>query len=122
MSLKTFLTIASASAIVFGVPLIFFPQMMAANFGISLDSSGEVFAKTAGAMLVTLGLINWLARNWKDTKALKDLLLADILVQLLTLVIDFMSINSGAMNQMGWIGVILHIVLAAGLLYFYRKL
>lgn len=122
MNFKTFLTIASITAFFFGLPLIFFPQMMAGQFGVSLDLGGMIFARTAGVMLLGLGVLNWFARNWNDKKALKDLLMADLGIQVMTGILDTLGTTSGLMNQMGWIGVGVHIILGAGFLYFYKKL
>ena len=122
MSLRNFITFTSITAFVFSAPLIVFPQLMASSFAVTLDDGGMLFARNVGAILLGVGFINWSARDWGNSKPLKDLLIGNLAIQILTGVTDIVAIFNGIINTMGWIGVAVHVILGAGFLYYYKKL
>ena len=117
MKLKTFLTVASLIAFFFGVGMLLAPKMLASNFGVSLDEGGILFGRSLGALLLGLGTINWLSRD-KSLQNLKPVLYGNLVVQVLTGVIDFMGVQSGTLNSSAWVGIIIHILLGGGFAYF----
>lgn len=118
MKLKNFLTVASVTAFIFGMGLILTPQMLANNFGVTLDQGGILFARSLGALLLGLGVINWLSRKETSIQALRPILWGNLVVQVLTGVIDFMGVQAGVLNSSAWVGIIIHILLGGGFAYF----
>ena len=117
MKLKLFLTIASLIAFFFGFGMLFAPEMLGSNFGVTLDQGGILFAHSLGALLLGLGTINWLSRD-NSLQNLKPVLYGNLIVQALTGTIDFLGIQSGTLNSSAWVGIIIHILLGGGFAYF----
>lgn len=117
MKIKLFLTIASISAFFFGFGMLFAPEMLAGNFGVTLDQGGILFARSLGAFLFAFGIINWLSRK-ENLQNLRPILYGNLVVQTLTGIIDFLGVQSGVLNFSAWIGIGIHIILGAGFAYF----
>ncbi len=118
MKRSTFLTIAALIAILFGLGMLFMPEEFLGMWGLTLSSGGIFLGRSVGALLLSLGVINWIVRNAPDSVALHAILYGNLAVHLLTGTLDLFATTSGVINVQGWGAVSLHVVLGAGFAYY----
>ena len=118
MKQSTFLALSGGIAVFIGLVMLISPSLVMEMNGMSLDDSGIMVARTFGALLFCLGLINVMARHAEDSSALQAILYGNLAVQVLSIVLDLMAITSGVVNTNTWGSVVLHLMLGAGFAYF----
>lgn len=94
---------------------------MMANYGVTLNESGKFLTQVVGITILGIATISYMARDVKDSKALKAILSGFIIAHVGTLLFAIDAIGSGVINQMGWVDVLIHGALAAGFGYFLAK-
>lgn len=113
MKLSTFSIIWAIIYLSFGLGLLIIPGQFMAPYGISLDGSGMLMARSFGAALAAFALAFYLNRNVAVTeKGWYNLLLASFIYNIIDIPILFIATLHGVMNSMGWIPVGLHVFLA----------
>ena len=122
MKLKTFSVIWSVIYIGWGLGLLINPVRLMSIYGLTLDSSGSLMARIAGASLIGFGLTFWLNRNILSTEnGWHNLLLTSFIYNIISIPVTLMATLNGVLSTMGWIAVGLHIFLAATFGYFAFK-
>lgn len=122
MKLRTFLSITAVVAVIFGGMFLFLPNQSLEGFGMVVTDGAISLARAVGILLIGLGLINWMARGEKFTSpALQGILWANLLIQVVSIILDYIDITSGVVNAGGWAGEAVHVVFAAGFAYFLFK-
>ena len=61
MTLRNFMTVASAIAFAFGLGFVLIPQQLTALYNITLDAPGVFTGQLFGAALLGFGALNWSA-------------------------------------------------------------
>ncbi len=79
--------IGAVAAFAFGLALVVFPASMLAGSGLATSNAAISVSRGAGATLIGLGLINWMARN-ATGEALRALLAGNLVVQALSLIVN----------------------------------
>lgn len=123
MSRKQFLTIAASVASVIGMIALFFPAFLLVGMKAAVPSeTGIVMARTAGAFLLSIGILNFLVRADRPSKTLASVLFANAVLQLLILPVDPIAYFAGTYGSvMSFVpNTILHLGLLAGFFYFWR--
>ena len=120
MTLRNFLTVASAIAFAFGLGFILIPEPLTALYNITLAPPGVFVGQLFGAALLGFGVLNWSARNVRGTQALGGILLANVVGDAVGFVIALLSqlAGVGGVNSLGWSTVVLYLLLALGFAYF----
>lgn len=118
MKQSTFLVISGGLGIIFGLGMIISPNQAMEMNGITLNEGGIMVARTLGALLFCLGVINVMVRQAEVSSALQAILYGNLAVHVLSLVLDIMAVTSGVVNTNGWGSVVLHVVLGGGFAYF----
>lgn len=118
MKRSTFLSAAALIGIVFGLGMLIMPEQAFAMYAITLDGGSRAIAQSLGALVLSVGIMNWIVRNAEDSVALRAVLYGNLAIHALTLVTDILAVTSGAINEQGWISVGLHVVLGGGFGYF----
>lgn len=118
MSHKTFLSIAAVIGIVFGIGMLIAPEQVLELYAIPSSEGSKSIARSFGALMFSVGIMNWIARGVEDSVALRAILYGNLAIHLLTLVIDLLALTSGGMSAQGWGSVILHALFGAGFAYF----
>ena len=122
MKLSTFSIIWAVLYIGFGLGLLIIPLQFMAPYGVTLDSSGTLMARSFGAALTAYALTFYLNRNTAATdKGWYNLLLTSFIYNIVDTPILLMATLDGVMNSMGWMPVGLHVFLAATFGYFTFK-
>ena len=104
--------IGGLAAILFGLGLLVFPTSVLQGFGLNAVTEGKVLSRDAGATLIGLGVINWMARN-ATGQTLRALLVGNVVIQALELLINIYEIAVGDLSTQAAGGLVIHLVLGA---------
>ncbi len=118
MNAKTFLAIAAAIALLYGIAFLVIPAFVMALYGIPRDAPTILGFRFFGTTLLSLGLVVWFVRATSDRAALRGLLLGLAAGNAVGALISISATVTGVMNAMGWSAVLIYVALVAGYLYF----
>jgi len=107
------LTIGAVLAWIFGAMLLFAPGPFFAPIGVVVTDKIAAVAQAQGAILVGLGVINFLARGTVDPTALRAVLVGNLVVQLLSLGVAIRALALGIFPPQGAPSIVVHVVLGA---------
>jgi hypothetical protein len=113
-----FLTIMAVIPAFFGALFFLTPERMLGNYGFVVDAPMKLLGYSVGSMLIAIGALNLLSRNFTEPSAVRVVLSTNIVVQLLTGAVDAYGTASGAMNSDGWGAVAMHAVFLLGFAYY----
>ena len=122
MKRSTFLAATAGIAAVFGLGMLLAPDMFFALYGIAPGDASSLFARSLGCSLMAVAVINWMARNAGDSAAMRAILAGNIVLHVIGIFLDASAVLAGTMNAQGWGSIILHIVFAAGFVYYFVNL
>ena len=114
-------TINTIVAFVFGIGLLLVPATIGAIYGIENSASSDLMARYFGLTLIGIGLLTWLFRSITDMAAVKAVILALLISDVLGIIVSLYAVLSGTMNQIGWSAVIIYVLLVIDYAYFYFK-
>ncbi len=114
-------TINAIIAFVFGIGLLLVPATIGSIYGIETSASSDLMSRFFGLTLIGIGLLTWLFRGITDMAAVKAVILALLISDLLGIIVSLYAVLSGAMNQIGWSAVIIYVLLAVDYAFFYFK-
>ena len=109
---NVFLLAAIVIYAVFGLGLLIAPGPFMAAYDVQFDADGTLLARVAGALLLSFAIGLFMGR--REPAALRPLLIAGLVYNLIELPLTVMSVQGGVMNTLGWFPFVLHVVLAAG--------
>jgi hypothetical protein len=109
--------IAAAVSLVYAVGLILMPATLNAMYGMDSTAATRLLAQFFGVGLLTLGLINWLARDFTGANA-RPLLLAGVIGNAVGLIVSLLGTLGGAMGSLGWSAVLIYLLIGLGWAYF----
>ncbi|MDE3091933.1 MAG: hypothetical protein KGJ80_21380, partial [Chloroflexota bacterium] len=70
MTVRNFLVVASVVAFVFGLGFVLVTVQLVSLYNVSLNAGGVFIGQLFGGALIGFGVLNWFARNVKDSQAL----------------------------------------------------
>jgi hypothetical protein len=116
-----FLIVAAVLAWIFGAALLFASPMFYAPMGIAVTPAIAVTAQAQGAILVGLGVVNWLARRLTGA-AIAPVLAGNLVVQVLSLLVIVRALSLRIVPAQNAGAVVIHALLGLGFAYFlFRK-
>jgi hypothetical protein len=118
MKLPAFLGLTGALGILFGLEFLLIPEMALAQYGIPTEPHNLLQSRYFGGTLLPLGLVFWLARGTRDDAARRALLLANVVGNLLGLVLSLWSRFNGQQGVLAWLSVVIYAALLLGSLHF----
>ena len=123
MKRSIFLVITAILSALIGVMCLFFPEKLAAGFGVPITPLILMMSREAGATNLSMGILNFFVRNHTDSPSLKIILLFNMIYHLLILPANIYGWSQGIMeiSQMGP-AFIIHLLLALGFLYYTLKI
>ncbi len=122
-NLKTFFTINATMFIPFGIGMLFMPSILFGMLDVNLDGDGLLMASTVGSMLLSFGIICFIARGIEGpSMELQAILLGNLSFHAIDSVLTFKGAFTGVMNNLGYVFSIMHLLFAIGFLFFYLKL
>ena len=75
MTIRMFFTILAVLSFLFGVGFVLAPDQVLANYGIEHSPALALLGRLFGGALLTLGVILWLARDFRDEAAVRTVLI-----------------------------------------------
>ncbi len=117
MKLRTMFIIGAVVSLVYAVGLLLVPGTMNSMYGMTSTDATRLLAQFFGVGLLTLGLIDWLAKDFTGANA-RPLLVAGLVGNAAGVIVSLLGIMSGAMNSLGWSAVLIYLLIGLGWAYF----
>jgi len=118
MKLHNLFVLNAVLGLAFGVGFVLLPATMLELYGMERTASANLAGQLFGVELIAVGLLCWFVRDVSDAAALRAITLALLLADVVGLIVVLTGTLSDVMNGMGWSGVAIYLVLAAGYAYF----
>jgi hypothetical protein len=118
MTIKMFFTILAVLSFLFGIGFVLAPGQVLANYGIEHSPALALLGRLFGGALLTLGVILWLARDFRDEAAVRAVLFGGLIGDAVNLVAATMGTLAGTSNALGWSTVLIYLFGAVGSGYF----
>jgi hypothetical protein len=118
VTLRSFFTILAVLSFLFGVGFVLAPGQVLANYGIEYSPSLALVGRLFGGLLLTLSVILWLAKDFRDEAAVRAVLLGALIGDVVNLVVAIMGTLSGTSNALGWSTVLIYLYGMLGSGYF----
>jgi hypothetical protein len=117
-----FLLLAGILASLFGLSMVFAPAQLLANMTTDASAGAALVLRWMGCVLVSVGVINILARDDAGSPALMGVMVGNVLVHALGLIVDLVDYATGFIRLSGIVmGSVVHVGLLVGFLYYLRK-
>jgi hypothetical protein len=113
-----FLTINAIIAAVYGLGLVFVPSQVVSLYGYTADAGLSYTGQLFGAALLTFAVLTWLARDLPDSAAMRAILLALFVGDVVGFIVALLAQFGGTVATFGWSTVAIYGLLAIGLGYF----
>ena len=108
------LVIGAVLAWLFSLMLLFNTRAFEAPIGIDVSDKVATIAQAQGAILLGLGVANWMMRRVSDAGALRAILVGNLVVQLASLIVAGRALALGIFPPQGAPAVVIHTLLGAG--------
>ena len=118
MTIRMFFTILAVLSFLFGIGFVLAPDQVLANYGIQPSPALALLGRLFGGVLLTLGVILWLARDFRDEAAVRAVLAANVIGSCANLAVSIMGNLAGTTNALGWSTVLIYLFAAVGSGYF----
>ena len=118
MKFSTFMVIYAILSAAFGLGFVLAPGQILPLYGVAPDAALRLIGQLFGAVLLSLALLTWLARNFNDTEARRAIVLALLAGEAIGFILAFIGQLNGVLNALGWLVVVVYLFLALGLAYF----
>ena len=118
MKFSTFMVIYAVLSAAFGLGFVLAPGQILPLYGVAPDAALRLIGQLFGAVLISLALLTWLARNISDTEARRAIVLALLVGEALGFILALIGQLNGVLNALGWLVVAVYLFLALGLAYF----
>ena len=118
MTIRMFFTILAVLSFLFGVGFVLAPDQVLANYGIEHSPALALVGRLFGGELLALGVILWLARDFRDEAAVRAVLVSTLVVGVVNLVVAIIGTLAGTTNALGWSTVLIYLFGAVGSGYF----
>ena len=124
MKRQTFFIIAAIVGVLFGLVMIASPDKMMDGMGSQPNASTNVLLQVVSILLISIGLITFLARKDEGSVSLRAIIIGSILMHIALIPIDWIAYLQGTFTKMsGFLpGTIIHILFAIGFIYYLIKL
>jgi len=123
MKRSVFFIITAILGLLFGGMMLFFPVFAAGNFGITSTPEISQMLRSVGGVDLCLGILNLLVYNEPDSKALKAILIVNLLSHLISIVVDGSASLMGvvAFNKIAP-GLVAHLFIVIGAFVYILKM
>jgi len=117
MNAKTYLTVASVIAVLFGLAFLLAPTAAASVYGVPAEPHTSLIAQFFGTTLIAIGVVQWVAKDFRDRDAVRGILIAAIVGDGLGLIVNLLGTFQGLLNGMAWTTTIIYVLLIVGAAY-----
>lgn len=98
MTFRNLMIAETLVSIGFGLVYLFYPQMLIDDYLVDktpLNSTGQTIALHYGSLLITIGFVQWFARNTQPSGARKSILFIPLLSNLFVVIISIYCLSKG---------------------------
>jgi hypothetical protein len=117
MKLNRFMLVNAILAFIFGFLYLCFPEQGLAILGLSTDLTGLYMTRFFGSALTAIGFVCLFERQ-PEPAALKGLITALLIGNILGLIVSIFAQLTGAPNMLCWGILLIYLLLASGYAYF----
>ncbi|HEX4225177.1 MAG TPA: hypothetical protein VHZ97_22630 [Pseudonocardiaceae bacterium] len=100
-----------------GAASLLVPTMAAASLGQVMTPFDVFTARTIGAILLAVAIMNWSASR-QSPAAPRGVLLGNIFLNAALAVVDIVGVAGGTIGAGSWSGIAIHLLLLSGFLYY----
>ncbi|HVP60298.1 MAG TPA: hypothetical protein VMT11_07055 [Myxococcaceae bacterium] len=118
MKIGPLFTLNAVIAAAFGIAFIIVPAQLLQAYGVTLTPGTAVVSRLFGAALVGYGVLTWQVRASAASDALRAVVLALLVADVLGFLLSLQGVLGGATNALGWSTVVIYGLLGAGFAYF----
>jgi hypothetical protein len=118
MTIKMLFTILAILSFLFGIGFVLAPDQVLANYGIEHSPALALVGRLFGGALLALGVILWLARDFRDEAAVRAVLISTLVGGVVNVVVAIIGTLAGTTNALGWSTVLIYLFAAVGSGYF----
>lgn len=101
----------------FGLGFVIAPEQLFPIYGVTPDAALKLIGQLFGAVLISLSLLTWFARNFSDSDARRVIVLALLVGETIGFILALIGQLNGVLNALGWFVVVTYLCLALGLAY-----
>ena len=117
MTARTFLTISSIFAILYGIGFLLLPGPSIAMYGTDPEPHLMLVVRYFGSALLAFGVLEWFGKDFRDWEAVRGVLIAVAILNGVGLLLTLLGMAEALFNSMAWSSIILYIVFLAGAVY-----
>jgi hypothetical protein len=99
----------------FGIAFVLAPGFMMSQYG---AMEGLLIARLYGAAQIGIAVLDWFARNAKEGKALRAIILANLVSATIGFILALLGQFSGVVNRPGWFVVVIYLLFALIFAYY----
>jgi hypothetical protein len=119
MKRNHFLALSAVLAWIFSITMMLAPDKMLGGLGVAVADSTNWILQLVGVNLFAIGCINFLARNDEGSKALKGVMIGNIILHVVGFAFDFYGFGKGLSAVSSVImGGVVHIGMVSGFFYY----
>ncbi len=118
MKVSTFLAIAGAVGVAFGLEFLLVPAFALGQYGVPTEPHNLMQARYFGSTLLAFGLVLWLARRTQDEVAVRSILQAVFVGNALGAGLSVWAATTGLQNAMAWASVATYLAIGLASLYY----
>jgi hypothetical protein len=117
MNAKIYLTIVAVLGVLYGLGFLLIPGNMVALYGMTPGPQVDVNIQFFGAALISIGVIAWFAKDFRDWDAVRGVLIGNAVGDVVGLIVNILAMMQGVLNGFAWSTNVVYIVLLLGALY-----
>jgi len=102
---------------VFGLGFVLTPGLILPIYGVEPDAALRLIGQLFGAVLISLALLAWLVRNFRDSEIQHAVILALLVGEALGFILALIGQLNGVFNALGWSVIVVYLFFALGLAY-----
>ncbi|MDR3420666.1 MAG: hypothetical protein P4L80_05395 [Xanthobacteraceae bacterium] len=118
MDSKLYLTISAIILLLYGIGFAAIPADVVALYGVPPQPHVLMTDRFFGSTLLSVGVINWFARDFADWGAVRAVLIGGVVGYGISTVVLIWSTIQGLLNSLAWGSTIVNVLLVLGALYF----
>jgi len=114
---KLYLMVAAIIAILYALGFTLFPAYAVVLYGAPAEPHLIFAVRILGSVLLGLGVITWLARDFRDWSAVRTVLIGGVVADVIGAIVTASGTIQGTVNASGWLSTIVDILLGLWALY-----
>jgi hypothetical protein len=117
MDRELYFTIWAIVAFLFGIAFVLAPAQVSTVYGLMPNPASVLSDRFFGSALLALGVIVWMARNFREAAAIRGVLIGGIVGDVIGLAVNIWGTVRGLLNGLAWTTSIIYVLLLLGAIY-----